>query len=80
VLKSKSIQIKTANRSKKAENRKKSNIFWCVWMFFCKNNWVGSDFGLIFQNRTKPYAYILILIYFFICMNIYCIKLFFCSF
>jgi hypothetical protein len=27
VLKSKSIQIKTANRSKKAENRKKSNIF-----------------------------------------------------
>jgi hypothetical protein len=23
-------------------------------MFFCENRWIGSDFGLIFQNRSKP--------------------------
>jgi hypothetical protein len=34
VLKSKPIQIEIANRSKKTENRKKPNIFGCVWMTF----------------------------------------------
>jgi hypothetical protein len=34
VLIFKPIQIKNANRSKRNKNRKKSNIFTCVWMFF----------------------------------------------
>jgi hypothetical protein len=46
--------MKTVNRSKKIENRKKSNIFGCIWMFFCENHRFGWDFELIFQNRSKP--------------------------
>jgi len=37
VFKSKPIQNKIANRSKKIENRKKSNTFGCDWKLFCKN-------------------------------------------
>jgi len=42
VFKSKPIQIKTANRSKKTENRTKPNIIGCVWMTFCENrlDWI----------------------------------------
>jgi hypothetical protein len=75
-IQNKTIQIKTANWSKKTENRKKPNFFRCVWMSFCENRRIRSDFGLIFQNRSKPHTYNLILIYLFINMNIYCINLF----
>jgi len=76
VFKSKPIQIKTANRSKKTENRTKPNIIGCVWMTFCENRLVASDFRLIFQNRTEPHTNILIYIFIFI-IKIYYIKLLF---
>ena len=56
VFKSKPIQNKTANRSKKTENRKKPNIFGCVWMLFWKNRYDRIGFRIAFSkpNRTKP--------------------------
>jgi len=56
VFKSKPIQIKTANQSKKTENRKKPNIFGCVWMLFWKNRYDRIGFRIAFSkpNRTKP--------------------------
>jgi hypothetical protein len=76
-------QIQTNKKKLQTDpkNRKpqKNQFSLCVWMFFCKNRWIGSDFELIFQNRskpnpTKPHTNILILIN---RLKIYCIKLFF---
>jgi len=91
VFKSKPIQNKTANRSKKTENRKKPNIFGCVWMLFWKNRYDRIGFRIAFSksNRTKPnrkniFLYLFIislvlyiaLIYFLLVFNlIYCINL-----
>ena len=56
VFKSKPIQNKTANQLKKTENRKKPNIFGCVWMLFWKNRYDRIGFRIAFSkpNRTKP--------------------------
>ena len=86
VFKSKPIQNKTANQSKKIENLKKPNMFGCC---FGKIAMIGSNFRLPFQNRTKPnrkskFLYLIIillelyiaLIHFLLVFNlIYCINL-----
>jgi hypothetical protein len=54
VFKSKLIQNKTANRSKKTENRKKPNIFGCFWMLFRKNRYDRIELRIAFSNRTEP--------------------------
>ena len=64
MFKSKPIQIKTANRSKKIENHTKSNIIECVWMIFCENclEWIGFWIDFSKPNRTEPHTNILIYI------------------
>ena len=52
VFKSKPIQIKTANRSRKTENRTKPNNFGCVWMTFYENR---SDWIRLFF-KTEPHT------------------------
>jgi hypothetical protein len=54
VLKSKSIQIKIENQSKKTENRKKSNIFGFVWISFCENRRIGFRIGFSKPIQTEP--------------------------
>ena len=53
VFKFKPIQNKTVNRSKKTENRKKPNIFGCVWTLFCKNRYDQIGFRITFSKPNQ---------------------------
>ena len=77
------IQNKTANRYKKTKNRKKLNIFGCVWMLFWKNRYDRIGFRIAFSkpNQTKPnrkikFLYLFIILLVLYIALIYCLLIF----
>ena len=53
VSKSKPIQNKTANRSKKMKTTNKPNIFGCVRMLFCINRYDRIGFRITFSKPNE---------------------------